>query len=108
MSSINRLIEKMVTDMNRNTLSENATPKCTHNYCTCDEGYCLWCDYQILKRHVKKEQERCLKYMRIIEQIRSYMELDSIIMMSEDERLKGISDILHKYYNDKKGDFTND
>ena len=46
MSSINRLIEKRVTDMNRNTLSENATPKCTHNY-------------EIVYKDIYKRKTRC-------------------------------------------------
>ena len=42
-----------------------------------------------------------------IEEIRDYMETHSIMMLTEEDRLQGIHEVLTKYYN-SKGEDNND
>ena len=52
--------------------------------------------------HLFDIEQQNKRYFESIEEIRGYMETGSIMMLSEEDRLKGIHEILKKHYNTKQ------
>lgn len=51
-----------------------------------------------LKTEIKRLQKEVDRYERVIEEVRSHMEYDASIMLSDEDRLKGIDKVLKVYY----------